>query len=422
MIILQSMNKFNLIKIDWISISVLSLLISLGLGNIYSSSQAYLLDSLITINPFTKQLLFVLISIFIFLLVQLLPINFFVKYSSILYIFSILTLVGLFIFGNEIKGALAWYKYGGLSLQPSEFAKPITALALAKYLSDINSNLKTIKTQFYSFLIVLIPVVLIVLQPDLGTVLIFLSFGLVFYKVGLPSIYMNLFIGFIILFFSTILLGPNYVFIVTLLITFLLVFFNKKNKNVIKKILLYTTLFSAFIFSVDFIFNNIFEQRHRDRFNVVMGIEKDLKGSAYNYNQSRIAFSSGGVFGEGFLKGTQTRGKFVPEQHTDYIFSTVGEEWGFLGSSFIIFLYSFLMLRISQRADLQRNIFSKIYSYSTVTLIFSHFFINIGMVIGLVPTIGIPLPFLSYGGSSLVAFSLLFSIYIKLDSERTSKW
>ena len=190
----------------------------------------------------------------------------------------------------------------------------------------------------------------------------------------------------------------------------------------IKKILLYATLFSVFIFSVDFIFNNIFEQRHRDRFNVVMGIEKDLKGSAYNYNQSRIAFSSGGVFGEGFLKGTQTRGKFVPEQHTDYIFSTVGEEWGFLGSSFIIFLYSFLMLRISQRADLQRNIFSKIYSYSTVTLIFSHFFINIGMVIGLVPTIGIPLPFLSYGGSSLVAFCLLFSIYIKLDSERTSKW
>ena len=422
MIILQSMNKFNLVKIDWISISVLSLLISLGLGNIYSSSQAYLLDSLITINPFTKQLFFVLISIFIFLLVQLLPINFFVKYSSILYLFSILSLVGLFIFGNEIKGALAWYQFGGLSLQPSEFAKPITALALAKYLSDINSNLKTIKTQFYSFLIVLIPVLLIVLQPDLGTVLIFLSFGLVFYKVGLPSIYMNLFIGFIILFFSTILLGPNYVFIVTLLITFLLVFFNKKNKNVIKKILLYSTLFSVFIFSVDFIFNNIFEQRHRDRFNVVMGIEKDLKGSAYNYNQSRIAFSSGGVFGEGFLKGTQTRGKFVPEQHTDYIFSTVGEEWGFLGSSFIIFLYSFLMLRISQRADLQRNIFSKIYSYSTVTLIFSHFFINIGMVIGLVPTIGIPLPFLSYGGSSLVAFCLLFSIYIKLDSERTSKW
>ena len=422
MVILQSMNKFNLIKIDWISISVLSILISLGLGNIYSSSQAYLLDSLITINPFTKQLFFVLISIFIFLLVQLLPINFFVKYSSILYLFSILSLVGLFIFGNEIKGALAWYQFGGLSLQPSEFAKPVTALALAKYLSDINSNLKTIKTQFYSFLIVLIPVVLIVLQPDLGTVLIFLSFGLVFYKVGLPSIYMNLFIGFIILFFSTILLGPNYVFILTLLITFLIVFFNKKNKNVIKKILLYTTLFSVFTFSVDFIFNNIFEQRHRDRFNVVMGIEKDLKGSAYNYNQSRIAFSSGGVFGEGFLKGTQTRGKFVPEQHTDYIFSTVGEEWGFLGSSFIIFLYSFLMLRISQRADLQRNIFSKIYSYSTVTLIFSHFFINIGMVIGLVPTIGIPLPFLSYGGSNLVAFCLLFSIYIKLDSERTSKW
>jgi rod shape determining protein RodA len=189
-----------------------------------------------------------------------------------------------------------------------------------------------------------------------------------------------------------------------------------------KKTFIYGAIFSVFIFSVDFIFNNVFEQRHRDRFNIVIGAEQDFRGSGYNTNQSKIAFASGGIFGEGFLKGSQTRGKFVPEQHTDYIFSTIGEEWGFLGASFVILLYTYLMLRISKRADLQRNLFSKIYSYSTVTIIFTHFFINIGMVLGLVPTIGIPLPFLSYGGSSLMSFILLFSIYIKLDSERTSRW
>lgn len=415
-------NDVNIRKIDWTSVMILFLLVMLGLGNIYSSSQAYLLDSIFTMNSFSKQLFFVIASVFIFLFIQILPYSFFTKYSSILYVLSIISLIGLFLFGSEINGALAWYQFGGFSLQPSEFAKPFTALALAKYLSDINSNIKTIKTQFYSFLIILIPIILIILQPDPGTIIIFLSFFLVFYKIGLPSIYMNFFIGFIILFFATILLSPNYVMIFLTFITLLLLYFLRKKSYNIKKILVYATVFSVFIYSVDFIFNNVFEQRHRDRFNIVMGLEEDYRGSGYNTNQSRIAFASGGMFGEGFLKGSQTRGNFVPEQHTDYIFSTVGEEWGFLGASSIIILFTFLMLRISKRAELQRNLFSKIYSYSTVTIIFTHFFINIGMVIGLVPTIGIPLPFLSYGGSSLMAFVLLFSIYIKLDSQRTSRW
>jgi len=415
-------NDVNIRKIDWTSVMILFILVMLGLGNIYSSSQAYLLDSIFTMNSFSKQLFFVITSVFIFLFIQFLPYSFFTKYSSILYVLSIISLIGLFLFGSEINGALAWYQFGGFSLQPSEFAKPFTALALAKYLSDINSNIKTIKTQFYSFLIILIPIILIILQPDPGTIIIFLSFFLVFYKIGLPSIYMNFFIGFIILFFATILLSPNYVMVFLTFLTLLLLYFFRKKSYNIKKILVYATVFSVFIYSVDFIFNNVFEQRHRDRFNIVMGLEEDYRGSGYNTNQSRIAFASGGMFGEGFLKGSQTRGNFVPEQHTDYIFSTVGEEWGFLGASSIIILFTFLMLRISKRAELQRNLFSKIYSYSTVTIIFTHFFINIGMVIGLVPTIGIPLPFLSYGGSSLMAFVLLFSIYIKLDSQRTSKW
>ena len=415
------MNEINLKRIDWISIISFGLLLALGLGNIFSSTQAYNLESIFSFNPFTKQLIFVLISILIFLFIQLLPFNFFIKYSSLLYVFSVITLLGLFIFGTEINGAKAWYQLGGFSVQPSEFAKPLTALALAKYLSDLNSNLKKVKTQFYSFLIVLIPVFLITFQPDLGTSIIFLSFILVFYKVGLPSIYMNLFVGFIFLFLITIILSPTYVVSFLIISIFFILFFKRKKKD-FKKTLVYGAIFTIFIFSVDFIFNDVFEQRHRDRFNIVIGVEKDVLGTGYNTNQSRIALASGGFFGEGFLKGSQTKGNFVPEQHTDFIFSTVGEEWGFLGSSFIILIYMFLMLRISKRADLQRNLFSKIFSYSTVTIIFSHFFINIGMVIGIVPTIGIPLPFLSYGGSNLMAFVLLLSIYIKLDSQRTSKW
>ena len=322
------MSEVNIKKIDWLSVFILSILIALGLGNIFSSSQIYLLDSVFSFNPFTKQLFFAIISVFIFFFVQILSINFFLKYSSILYILSILSLIGLFVFGNEVNGALAWYKINGFSIQPSEFAKPITALALAKYLSDINSNIKTIKTQFYSFLIILIPITLIILQPDPGTIIIFLSFILVFYKIGLPSIYMNLFVGFIILFFATILLTPKNVILFIIASMLIFLFFNKKNKKVVKKTFIYGLIFSVFVFSVDFIFNNIFEERHRNRFNIVMGIKQDNQGIGYNTNQSRIAFDSGGLTGEGFLKGSQTRGNFVPEQHTDYIFSTVGEEWG----------------------------------------------------------------------------------------------
>ena len=219
-----------------------------------------------------------------------------------------------------------------------------------------------------------------------------------------------------VLFYKEIIILP------IIIISILTILYLKKKKKSIRKVVLYTLILSSFVFSVDFIFNNIFEQHHRDRINIVMGIQEDNRGIGYNTNQSKIAFASGSFFGEGFLKGPQTRGNFVPFQHTDYIFSAIGEEWGFIGSSIVICLFAFLMLRISRQAELQRNLFSKIFSYSTATIIFSHFFINIGMVLGLVPTIGIPLPFFSYGGSSLLGFVLLISIYIRLDSERTSKW
>ena len=417
------MNEINLKKIDFLTLLTVIFLMFTGLLNIYSAIHADNLESPLSLNnPFGKQIAFIIISIILFLIVQSIPFKFFERFSSIAYVLSLLSLLGLFIFGKNINGATAWYQIFGFGFQPSEFAKPITALALAKFLSDLNSNIRTIKTQFYSFLIIFIPILLIILQPDLGSTLIFLSFFLVFYKIGLPSIYMNFFIGFIILFFLTILLNKEIIIISVLGISITLIVYFLKKKKSIKKIIIYCFVFTSFIFSVDFIFNNIFEQHHRDRFNIVMGLQKDNRGIGYNTNQSKIAFASGGFFGEGFLKGSQTRGDFVPFQHTDYIFSTVGEEWGFIGTSLVIGLFTFLMLRISKRAELQKNLFSKIFSYSTVTIIFSHFFINVGMVLGLVPTVGIPLPFFSYGGSNLLGFVILISIYIRLDAQRSSKW
>ena len=417
------MNEINLKKIDLTTVFIVILLIIMGLVNIYSTIHADNLESpLLLNNPFGKQIAFILISILLFLIIQFIPYKYFQKFASIIYLLSILSLLGLFVFGKTINGSTAWYQIFGFGLQPSEFAKPITALALAKYLSDINSNIKTIKTQFYSFLIIFVPILLIILQPDPGSTLIFLSFFLVFYKIGLPSIYMNFFIGFIILFFLTILFSKEMMILIIITISIMIISYLKKKKRPIRKFITYSLIFCSFIFSVDFIFNNIFEQHHRDRFNIVMGIEEDNRGIGYNTNQSKIAFASGGLIGEGFLKGTQTRGNFVPFQHTDYIFSAIGEEWGFIGASLVICLFALLMLRISKRAELQRNLFSKIFSYSTATIIFSHFFINIGMVLGLVPTIGIPLPFFSYGGSSLLGFVLMIGIYVRLDSKRTSKW
>ena len=417
------MNEINLKKIDFLTLLTVIFLMFIGLLNIYSAIHADNLESPLSLNnPFGKQIAFIIISIILFLIVQSIPFKFFERFSSIAYVLSLLSLLGLFIFGKNINGATAWYQIFGFGFQPSELAKPITALALAKFLSDLNSNLRTIKTQFYSFLIIFIPILLIILQPDPGSTLIFLSFFLVFYKIGLPSIYMNFFIGFILLFFLTILLNKQIIIISVLGISITLVVYFLKTKKSIKKIIIYCFVFTSFVFSVDFIFNNIFEQHHRDRFNIVMGLQKDNRGIGYNTNQSKIAFASGGFFGEGFLKGSQTRGDFVPFQHTDYIFSTVGEEWGFIGTSLVIGLFTFLMLRISKRAELQKNLFSKIFSYSTVTIIFSHFFINVGMVLGLVPTVGIPLPFFSYGGSNLLGFVILISIYIRLDAQRSSKW
>ena len=416
------MNSISIKKFDFVSILIVSLLIIIGLVNIYSSTYFDNMSFFSFKNPFGKQLIFTLISLIIFLFILVSDDRFFFRYSSIIYLLGIILLIAVLIFGNEVKGAKSWFSLMGFSLQPSEFMKPITALALAKYLSNIHSDLKRKSIQLYSFLIVLIPIFLVIIQPDPGTALIYFSFFFVLYVIGLPSIYMNIFIWLTILFITTIVFGKeNILFILsTLIISILLIYIYRKLS--FRKILFYGILSLVFILCVDFIFNEVFEQRHRDRFDIVLGIKEDNRGIGYNTNQSQLAFKSGGFFGEGFLKGTQTKGDFVPEQHSDYIFATVGEEWGFFGSILTIILFTILILRMINRANTNRNIFNKIVIYSVASIFFFQFAINISMVIGVFPTVGIPLPFISYGGSSLLASIILFGGYIKLDSVKKEKW
>ena len=416
------MNSISIKKFDVVSILIVSLLIIIGLVNIYSSTYFDTMSFFSFENPFGKQLIFTLISLIIFLFILVSDDRFFFRYSSIIYLLGIILLIAVLIFGNEVKGAKSWFSLMGFSLQPSEFMKPITALALAKYLSNIHSDLKRKSIQLYSFLIVLIPIFLVIIQPDPGTALIYFSFFFVLYVIGLPSIYMNIFIWLTILFITTIVFGKeNILFILsTLIISILLIYIYRKLS--FRKILFYGILSLIFILCVDFIFNEVFEQRHRDRFDIVLGIKEDNRGIGYNTNQSQLAFKSGGFFGEGFLKGTQTKGDFVPEQHSDYIFATVGEEWGFFGSILTIILFTILILRMINRANTNRNIFNKIVIYSVASIFFFQFAINISMVIGIFPTVGIPLPFISYGGSSLLASIILFGGYIKLDSVKKEKW
>jgi rod shape determining protein RodA len=375
-------------------------------------------------HTFGKQLLFSALGILVIFFVQFPRVKVYERYSSIFYLIVLVLLVGLFVFGNEVSGAKSWYSVAGFSFQPAELAKVVTALALTKHLSEINTDLRNISHQISAFILILIPAFLILPQPDPGSTVVFLSFLLVLHTEKLPSRYILVFCGVVILFIITLLIGHNlttYV-VITIAVIYIIGMKNKKRRKVFLPTILVVLLASGFIQSVDYVFENVFEQRHRDRFNIVLGREVDTQGIGYNINQSQIAIGSGGMFGKGFLEGTQTKGNFVPEQQTDYIFTTVGEEWGFVGTFFVIVLFMVLMLRILFTSKRQKNKFSRIYCYSVVSLIFAHFSINLGMVLGLLPTIGIPLPFLSYGGSNLLAFSLLLGIYLKLDANRVNEW
>ena len=297
-------------------------------------------------------------------------------------------------------------------------------MIIASLLSKFQSDLKARRTLFKIGAYVLLPFLLIVLQPDPGSALVFGAFFFPLFREGLDYTYLIIFLSVLALFFVTLSFSFVVVIgIITMLIFLLYFIFKNFNPKVkILPFLIFLVISIGFSFSVNYIFDNVFQQRHRDRINIVLGKEVDTQGVGYNINQSKIAIGSGGLKGKGFLEGTQTKGDFVPEQHTDYIFSTIGEEWGFLGSFFLIFLFCLLIFRVIFQAEKQTNKFRRIFSYGIAGLIFTHFFINIGMSLGMVPTIGIPLPFVSYGGSSLIAFSIMVFIHLNFDANRLNDW
>ncbi|NER18268.1 rod shape-determining protein RodA [Spongiivirga citrea] len=412
-------------KLDWVSILLYFLLVGIGWINIYSASLSEQSTSLLDFNqPYGRQLIFIICSLVLIVLVLSIEAKFYERFASIFYIISLVSLLGLFLFGKNISGATSWYSFGGMSLQPSEFAKAATALALAKYISDIQTNMKLLGSQLRAFLIIFLPALFIVPQPDPGSALVFASFFFVLHREGVSANYLWFGLLTVSLFIGTLLIGSLLVSIVAAVIL-IIAFFISKRKNKRRKLapfLIAIVFTTGFAYASNYIFNDVFEQRHRDRFNIVLGKSVDTKGIGYNTNQSQIAIGSGGFTGKGFLEGTQTKGGFVPEQHTDYIFSTVGEEWGFLGSTLVVALFIILLLRLITLAERQKSQFSRVVGYGVVSVLFIHFAINIGMVIGLLPTIGIPLPFFSYGGSGLWGFTILLFIFLKLDSNRINEW
>ena len=406
---------------DWISIFIYLILILFGWANIYSASLGSNSSSYFDLDqPYGKQALFIGLSILLVVIVLSIEAKFYQRFSSIIYLISLLSLAGLFVFGKTISGATSWYSFGSFGVQPSEFAKFATALALAKYLSDIQTNIKRLDHQIKAFIIIAIPAILIIPQPDPGSALVYAAFFFPLYREGLSGFYLVTGLTAVAVFVLTLVIGPIWVSVVAASIAAILFFVKRRKRPGKLLITIFAVISIALSFSVNYIFENVFEQRHRDRFNIVLGKEVDAKGIGYNTNQSEIAIGSGGWTGKGWTEGTQTKGHFVPEQHTDYIFSTVGEEWGFLGSAMVVILFVLLLLRLLILAERQRNQFYRIYGYSVIGILFIHFLVNIGMVIGIFPTVGIPLPFFSYGGSGLWGFTILLFIFIKLDSDRLS--
>lgn len=404
---------------DWVLIGLYTVLVILGWLNIYSAvyseQHSYLLD--MTRNH-GRQLVWIASSLLIILLVMLTDPKFFNAFAYVIYAITILALIAVLLFGKEVSGSKSWLGFGNVGLQPSEFAKIGTALALSRFLGGLNVRMDSLQTRLTVALIIGLPAVLTLLQHDTGSALVFLSFFLVLYREGLSG--NILLFGFIaiFLFILTLLVDKISILIGLALLGLGTYMMMRRNKRIIW-VLLWMFLGSAgFVFTVDYAFHEILKEHQRSRIEVLLGKETDLRGAGYNVHQSKIAIGSGGWTGKGFLQGTQTKYNFVPEQSTDFIFCTVGEEYGFFGSSILVILFLWLFARLLGQAERQRSVFSRVYGYSVASILFFHFAINIGMTIGLIPVIGIPLPYISYGGSSLWAFTLMLFVFIRLDTYR----
>lgn len=408
-------------NIDWWTVLLYLVLVLLGWISIYAAIYDDQHSSILDISQsYGKQLMWIGTSVVLILIIMITDAKFFSTFSFVIYILTLLLLVGVLVFGKEIAGSKSWFQFGGFSLQPSEFAKFATSLAMASYLSRQNRNLKKAKTLFKPLIIMALPASLIFLQNDTGSALVYVAFIFVLYREGMPGSILIIGLTTIMLFMLALLVDKLVVIVgLALLATLLILLIRKSLKNIVVVVgLLIVT--SGFVYSVDHVFQHVLEPHQRTRINVLLGKESDLRGAGYNVHQSLIAIGSGGFSGKGFLQGTQTKFNFVPEQSTDFIYCTVGEEWGFIGSSLVVLLFLVLLSRLIFLAERQRSSFSRIYGYGVASVIFFHFAVNIAMTLGLFPVIGIPLPFFSYGGSSLWGFTILLFIFLKLDASRMS--
>ncbi|MCK9401073.1 MAG: rod shape-determining protein RodA [Bacteroidales bacterium] len=406
-------------KIDWITVWLYIILVLMGWVSVYSSVYDETHSSILDISQrYGKQMIWILAGGVIAFMIMLIDAKVYNAFAYIIYALSILILLAVLSIGTEISGSKSWFQIGGVALQPAEFAKFATCLALARYLSSYATDFNRLRAKIISTLIIFTPGILILFQNDTGSAIVYIALILVLYREGLSGYFLISGVIAVVLFIMTLLIN-QYIMTIVLTVLAVLVYYNNRFLRRRWWIIIIVWLASVgFVYTVDYVFDNLLEEHQKTRISVLLGTETDPKGAGYNVNQSKIAIGSGGLIGKGFLQGTQTKYNFVPEQSTDFIFCTVGEEWGFVGSSVVVVLFVFLLYRLVKMAERQRSDFSRIYGYGVISILFFHFLVNIGMTIGLVPVIGIPLPFFSYGGSSLWAFTILLFIFIKLDANR----
>ena len=419
------MNERNSIigKIDWVTVLIYLALVMIGWFSIFSARYNEAHPSIFDLTQvYGKQLLWIGGALLVGFVILLIDAKFFNVFSLWIYIFFLFCLFAVLVYGTATKGATAWIDLGGgVKLQPSEFAKMATALAVAGYLDRLDVDLQKRKDQIVTAALILIPMALVLLQNDTGSAIVFVSFIFVLYREGFPGAGWVMVAGVtaILLFVFTLVWSQKVMYIIlgSLLVLTLTYYLITRKKGIVKMLGVFAIAF-MFVFSVDYAFNKVLQEHQKNRILVLLGQLDDPKGVGYNVHQSKIAIGSGGFAGKGFLEGTQTKYDFVPEQHTDFIFCTIGEEGGFLGTSVVVLLYVALLIRIIVLAERQRSTFSRVYGYAIAGILFVHVAINIGMTIGLVPVIGIPLPFLSYGGSSMLAFTMMLAIFVKQDANR----
>ena len=406
-------------NIDLVTIVIYLILVLFGWVNIYASQyNDDILFALDFSSRYGKQFYFIIISLVAALIILIIDWKFYYSLSYIIYGIIIFSLCAVLIIGGVTNGAVSWFQIGSIKIQPSEMAKFATALALARFFNMQHIKEQKISTKLYSYLIILLPIILIIFQNDLGTALIFSSFILVLYREGLSINILFFFLILGVVCLLSLLINQMILIYIFSFIAVICILFFRFNKKDILTILFSWTFSIVLVMGTNYFVNNILSDHHTKRINILLGKEFDPYGAGYNLIQSKIAIGSGGGVGKGFLNGTQTRFDFVPEQSTDFIFCTIGEEWGFFGSLAFILLFIGLISRVILLSERQRSSFSRIYGYSVACILFFHFTINIGMTIGLIPTVGIPLPFISYGGSSLLGFTVLLFIFLNLDSYR----